>query len=61
MFAPTLNAESYKADSKGQNGVPFIFIGKHVLTEASGLITSLGLNIATEIISNLVNTLWELL
>lgn len=46
-----------KVDSKGQGRVSFIFACAY---KASGLIGSLCLDIATEMTSNLVNTLWEL-
>ena len=48
-----------KVDSKGQGRAPFIvyFCMKR---QTSGLITSIGLNIATEMTSNSATPLWEI-
>ena len=53
--------EGVKADSKGQGRVPFInYFYFYMKRETSDLIISMGLNIATEMISNSANPLWEL-
>lgn len=53
--------EGVKADSKGEGRVPFIIYFYFCMKrETSDLITSVGLNIATEMISSSANPLWEL-